>query len=82
MTHPDDNSFGFIGDLGNRAFLSRGLTKREYFAVLLCAGMNANPDISKCGSEAGHSPSHLRQCYAESAVKQADALILALNEVK
>lgn len=59
---------------------SLGLTKREYFAAMLCAGMNANSDISNSGYEGGHSPSTLRKCYAESAVKQADALIDALNK--
>jgi hypothetical protein len=49
-----------------------GLTKREYFAAMAMQGMCANPDYTR------NSPSVI----AEWSVKQADALIEALNKEK
>jgi len=49
--------------------MREGVTKRELFAALICAGIQANPEGS--GSFDAH---------ARDSVKQADALIDALNK--
>ena len=46
-----------------------GLTKRELFAALICAGMSGDPQRA-CSN----------QTYAEDAVAIADALIEALSK--
>lgn len=51
-----------------KTFANDGLTKREYFAALAMQGLMACPDIS--GS---------REIIAEESVKQADALLKALE---
>ena len=49
--------------------MREGVTKRELFAALICAGIQANPEGS--GSF---------DAYARDSVKQADALIEALSK--
>jgi len=49
--------------------MREGVTKRELFAALICAGIQANPE--GIGSFDAH---------ARDSVKQADALIDALNK--
>lgn len=59
-----------IGNLDNCApEMREGVTKRELFAALICAGIQANPEGS--GSF---------DAYARDSVKQADALIEALSK--
>jgi len=59
-----------IGNLDDCApGVYEGVTKRELFAALICAGIQANPEGS--GSF---------DAYARDSVKQADALIKALNK--
>jgi hypothetical protein len=48
-----------------------GMTKREYFAAMVMQGITAN---MKLGEDSGY------QTIAEWSVKQADALIEALNK--
>lgn len=66
-----DSAFPWsIGYLDNCAPAMReGVTKRELFAALICAGIQANPE--GIGSFDAH---------ARDSVKQADALIDALNK--
>ena len=59
----------------------RGITNRQLIAAILCAGMNANPYIAQGASEVSKmTPEECRIAYSESAVKQADELIKALNK--
>ena len=66
----NDSAFPWsIGKLDNcMPDIRVGVTKRELFAALICAGIQANPEGS--GSF---------DAYARESVKQADALIEALN---
>lgn len=57
-----------VGDFGRG---ESGLTKREYFAACALQGFIACPNVSGPDKE-----------VAEAAVRFADALIAALNEVK
>lgn len=52
-------------------FFDSGLTKREYFAAMVMQGITAN---MKLGEDSGY------ETIAEWSVKQADALIEALNK--
>ena len=51
--------------------VNMGLTKREYFAAMAMQGMCANSSFTKCATY---------EDMAEWSVKQADALIEALNK--
>lgn len=51
------------------ALVSDGLTKRELFAAMMCAADAANPSVAMQNEQ-----------RAEWAVRQADALIAALNQ--
>lgn len=70
-TRPNESAFPWItGDWNEYdPELNEGMTKRELFAAMICAGIQANPEGS--GSF---------DAYARDSVKQADALIEALNE--
>lgn len=62
--------------------IDTGLTKREWFAGIICAGVCANSGVSDYVTKTVKTIEHSRQTYAESAVAQADALIVALNKTK
>ena len=72
-TYPNDSAFtktatynpNTLNHNGDDAY---GLTKREYFAAMAMQGF-----VSKYGTD------YLEEC-AKDSVKQADALIKALNE--
>ena len=55
---------------GQVVFGSAGLTKREYFAALVLAGLQGNIGTNRWS----------RKEFAEDAVKYADALINELNK--
>jgi hypothetical protein len=57
-------------DAGLLSLERRGLSKREHFAVLLLAGMNANPNHAEVGS----------YTLCDWAIDQADRLILKLSQ--
>ena len=86
-TEPDASAFastthGAEGHLVNAPEF--GLTKREYFAALAMQGMLANSHtresvIRQTAIKDIKEPGHIAQLYAEAAVRQADALIQALN---
>jgi hypothetical protein len=67
-----NNGNGFWREVNNVHFGS-GLTKREYFAVLAMQGLLTTAPLEILGIEIG---------VAALAVKQADALINALNRSK
>ena len=54
-----------VAECGERDY---GLTKRELFAALICAGLSARPECTNIA------------LVAKGAIRQADALIDALNE--
>jgi hypothetical protein len=68
MTNGKDQAFA-VAAYGNngRSFHEYGLTKREYFAAMAMQGIASDETLSFFG-------------IAEKAVKQADALIDALNK--
>ena len=68
-TRPDDFAFACVD--GN-SHLQEGLTKREYFAALAIQGIYANQNYN--ATQEFHFTN-----AAQDAVKQADALIKALN---
>lgn len=83
-----------IPDLNNHPSSWYGLTKREYFAAMALQGLIANPIHSQkwsfsfierlknmFGLKATVRASHAQNLTA-LAVKEADALINALNETK
>lgn len=74
----NDSAFPWsIGYLDNCAPAMReGVTKRELFAALICAGLIANPD---CSTEMREGVTNMAR-VAEGAVDMADALIDALNK--
>lgn len=74
----NDSAFPWsIGYLDNCAPAMReGVTKRELFAALICAGLIANPD---CSAEMREGVTNMAR-VAEGAVDMADALIDALNK--
>ena len=57
-----------IEDNGNPSVTHFGLSKREYFAAMVMQGLSACPDITAS-----------RDVIAEESVKQADALLKALE---
>lgn len=67
----NDSAFPWtIGNLDNCApGVYEGVTKRELFAALICAGIIANPD---CSTDMAR--------VAEGAVDMADTLIDTLNK--
>lgn len=70
-TRPNESAFPWItGDWNEYdPELNEGMTKRELFAAMICAGFNANPEGNGLFAD-----------YARDAVMQADALIAALNK--
>jgi len=72
LTRSVDPAFGFAVQFADKSsFVSPGLTKREYFAAMVMQGIIAN---MKLGEDSGY------ETIAEWSVKQADALIEALNK--
>ena len=71
MTRPFESAFPWV--VGNWDHcgpeMREGVTKRELFAALICAGIQANPEGNGLFAD-----------YARDAVMQADALIEALYE--
>ena len=71
LTRSVDPASGFAVQFADKStFVSPGLTKREYFAAMAMHSALSDAHISK------FSPSFI----ADEAVKQADALIEALNK--
>lgn len=70
-TRPNESAFPWItGDWNEYdPELNEGMTKRELFAAMICAGFHANPEGNGLFAD-----------YARDAVMQADALIAALND--
>ena len=70
MTRPFESEFTW--NLGDWKYylpeMREGVTKRELFAALICAGLSACPECTNI------------DLVAKGAVRQADALIAALNE--
>lgn len=69
MTHA--NSMAFLEIASGEAldiYSTGGLTKREYFAAMVLQGLSANEHLESTAD------------IAERSVKQADALIEALNQ--
>ncbi|MEO0537671.1 MAG: hypothetical protein AAF215_27890 [Cyanobacteria bacterium P01_A01_bin.123] len=69
MIDPDANAFPIFEASGRYNPLEAGLTKREYFAAMAMQGILGSDVEGTCSYEA----------FAKSSVKQADALIAALN---
>jgi hypothetical protein len=74
MTHPDHEAFP-SAETG-------GLTKREWMATMLLAGMNSNGDISRVMADSDLSRVEIRDSYIQGALTQSDELIAALNKSK
>jgi hypothetical protein len=75
QTDGNDQAFAtppIYSDAFGLAIQEKGLSKREYFAVMAMQGMCANSDYTHNSQSA----------IAEWSVKQADALIEALNKEK
>ncbi len=68
------------GDMPDGNYSYSGLTKREYFAALILSGVCANSDISDAFAKMKVETEKLIPMYAAAAVRQADALIEALNK--
>lgn len=70
-TRPNESAFPWITGDWNQydPELNEGMTKRELFAALICAGLSAS---SECSTSMA--------LVAKGAVNLADALIAALNE--
>ena len=70
MTRPFESAFPWV--VGNWDHcgpeMREGVTKRELFAALICAGLSARPECTNIA------------LMAKDAIRQADALIDALNE--
>ena len=70
MTRPFESAFPWV--VGNWDHcgpeMREGVTKRELFAALICAGLSACPECTNIA------------LVAKGAIRQADALIDALNE--
>ena len=70
MTKPFESAFPWV--VGNWDHcgpeMREGVTKRELFAALICAGLSACPECTNIA------------LVAKGAIRQADALIDALNE--
>ena len=70
MTRPFESAFPWV--VGNWDHcgpeMREGVTKRELFAALICAGLSARPECTNIA------------LVAKGAIRQADALIAALNE--
>jgi len=70
MTRPFESAFPWV--VGNWDHcgpeMREGVTKRELFAALICAGLSASPECTNIA------------LVAKGAIRQADALIDALNE--
>ncbi len=70
MTRPFESAFPWV--VGNWDHcgpeMREGVTKRELFAALICAGLSARPECTNIA------------LVAKGAIRQADALIDALNE--
>lgn len=76
MKRADDSAFPHdVGQGTGERIISEGITIREYFAGLAMQGM-----LAACEGFDG-TPSFQKH-LTESAVKQADALIEALNKTK
>mgnify|MGYP000934403694 CR=1 FL=1 len=69
----DGNDSAFPWSIGNLDHwapeMREGMTKRELFAALICAGLTANPD---CSTDMDY--------VAKGVVEMADALIDALSK--
>ena len=70
MTKPFESAFPWV--IGKwtdyEPEMREGVTKRELFAALICAGLSARPECTNIA------------LVAKGAIRQADALIDALNE--
>ncbi len=64
--NPQDSAFPVVAESSSEVRF--GLSKREYFAVHLFAGMLADPDVT------------IQQVAADNAVTAADNLIKALSK--
>ena len=79
MTLPDNCAFP------NPSSDAVGLTKREWLAGIICAGISSNPseelerNISSLVKSTQNVPYEIIACWS---VQQADALIAALNKPK
>lgn len=74
MTNPNDTvnpkiETDFSRHTGGDTYSSGGLTKREYFAIMIMQGISANPDFVGLSFRA-----------AKDAVTGAEALIKELND--
>jgi hypothetical protein len=54
---------------------------RDYFAAAALTGICANPDISAESAKANMNPKLVRECYADSAYKTADAMLAERNKI-
>ena len=61
-----------------QSYLQEGLTKREYFAIQILAGMNANGMTTQEGVEPPYCMRKEDRC--KYAVEQADCLLEALSK--
>jgi len=72
MTRPFESAFPWV--IGKwtdyEPEMREGMTKRELFAALICAGLSACPECTNIA------------LVAKGAVNQADALIAALNNTE
>jgi hypothetical protein len=76
QTDGDDQAFAtppVFSEAFGLAIQEKGLSKREYFAAMAMQGVCANSSITERASY---------KTMAELSVKQADALIEALNKKK
>lgn len=69
----------YVGGVGTEKTTIKGLTKRELFASM---AMQAMLSRSATFAPAHESDRLMRSDMAETAVLNADALIVALNEVR
>ena len=76
MTLPDNCAFP------NPSSDAVGLTKREWLAGIICAGMCSNTILTEGFFKTESNADKVMEAFSYSSVIQADALIAALNKNK
>lgn len=83
ITSVSDDEGAFPLVLGDRegcaAFVSNGLSKREWFAGQALLGLLSQPNIK---FDSPTTPKQIREAYADAAVATADALIASISKAK